>query len=99
MSNKDVVKDVVVHALKFPFRAVYLFGGDLAFIETRCLHLHLFLGYDKIIIVDDLNCNWFISSSACLMRSLCLRCDWSIFHNSTSIHFHVTHRTTSLLDF
>lgn len=75
---------------------VYLPRGDLDTFEQ--LHRDLFVKHSSIVIVGDFNSNLFNTAKSDIFRSLCMRCNMSIVHNSKPTHFDLANRSTSLLD-
>lgn len=83
---------------KVLFGVVYLPPpGDLTIFED--LHHDLFSRYSNIVVVGDFNCNLFNISRANVLRSLCIRLNLAVVHNSAPTHFDVAHGSTSLIDF
>lgn len=76
---------------------VYLPSGQLSKFERY--HRDLFSKYSNIVVIGDFNCNLFNATKSRLFRSLCLRCNMSVVHNSRPTHFDLGKRTTSLIDF
>ena len=83
--------------IKVLFGVVYLPNGNLQMFEER--HRHLFCKYSNIVVVGDFNCNLFNISKSNIMRSLCLRLNLSIVHNSRPTHYDIAYDSTSLLDY
>lgn len=83
---------------KVLFGVVYLPppGDPEAFEEV---HRELFLRYSNIIVVGDFNWNMFNISKSTLLRSLCVRLNLSVLHNSRPTHYDVASGNSSLIDF
>lgn len=82
---------------KVLFGVVYLPPpGDLECFEE--LHYNILLQYTNIVIVGDFNCNMFNVMKASVVRSMCVRLNMSVLHNSMPTHYDVSHGTSSLID-
>lgn len=84
-------------SIKILLGVVYLPNGNLSGFEER--HRNIFLKYSNVIVCGDFNCNLFNSSKSNLMRSLCLRLNLSMVHNSLPTHYDLANDSTSLLDY
>ncbi|XP_075150628.1 uncharacterized protein LOC142224726 [Haematobia irritans] len=76
---------------------VYLSMGNLQKFEE--FHRQFFAEYSNVTVVGDFNCNLFDTTKAISVRSLCMRYNLSIAHNSRPSHFDLSRRSTSLIDF
>lgn len=76
---------------------VYLPNGNIYEFEES--HSDLLMRYSDVVVVGDFNCNLFDVCKSGLVRSMCLRCNLSVFHNSRPTHFDISHGSTTLLDF